>query len=440
MGKKRFKSGIHPIYFKELSRESSIIDLVLPAEVIIPLSQHTGTPCTPLVKPGDEVKIGTCIASSDKFISAPIHSSISGKVKAVRKAPHPILGMSDAIIIESDGKGHMEDMPKLTEKEIEKLDPEAIVGIIKKAGIVGLGGAAFPTHVKLSPPKEKKLDTFILNGAECEPYLTGDYRLMVEKTKEILLGIGLAAKCVGAKLVYIAIEDNKPEAIKAMRTALGDIRHATYDIRIVILQTKYPQGGERQLIKTVLHKEVPPGKLPFDVGVVVNNVATVYAIYEAVYFSKPLYERVVTVTGSCLSNPKNLLVCIGTPIRELINFCGPLKEEPAKIIIGGPMMGIAQYTDEVPVIKSTTGILLMNKEEASAQEESLCIRCGACVRECPAGLMPCMINLASQKELWEQAKTYGVLDCIECGLCSYVCPANRRIVQSIKRAKLEVAR
>jgi electron transport complex protein RnfC len=266
----------------------------------------------------------------------------------------------------------------------------------------------------------------IINAAECEPYLTGDYRLMVEKTKEIIKGIELIARCLGVKNIYVAIEDNKPEAIKAFN----------YELRI--LKSQYPQGGERQLIKNILGKEVPSGNLPFDIGVVVHNVATVYAIYEAVYLNKPLYERVVTVTGSILSNPKNLLVRIGTPIRELIDFCGPLKEGPAKIIIGGPMMGIAQYTDEVPVIKSTTGVVLLNEKEARLQEEEFCIRCGACVRACPAGLMPCLINLASEKEMWTEAKAYRAIDCIECGLCNYVCPANRRLTQSIKRAKLEV--
>jgi electron transport complex protein RnfC len=245
--------------------------------------------------------------------------------------------------------------------------------------------------------------------------------------------VDLIAKCLGAKKVYIAIEDNKPEAIKAFGE---ELRAKSYELKI--LKSQYPQGGEKQLIKNILGKEVPSGKLPFDIGVVVHNVATAFAIYEAVYKGKPLYERVVTVTGSCLSNPKNLLVRLGTPIRELINSCAPLKEEPAKIIIGGPMMGIAQYTDMVPVVKSTTGIILFNQDEAELGEEEFCIRCGACVRECPAGLMPCLINLASEKGLWTQTKLYGAADCIECGLCNYVCPANRRLVQSIKRAKLEI--
>jgi electron transport complex protein RnfC len=296
-----------------------------------------------------------------------------------------------------------------------------------------MGGASFPTHIKLKPPKP--VDTLIINGAECEPYLTGDYRLMLEKAKEIIEGISLAAKCLGVKRVIIAIEDNKPEAIKVFSYQLPI---TNYQLRI--LKSQYPQGGEKQLIKNILGKEVPSGKLPFDIGVVVHNVATVFAIYEAVYLDKPLYERVVTASGTCVSSPKNLLVRLGTPIRELISACGPLREEPAKIIIGGPMMGVAQYTLDVPVIKSTTGVILMTAKEARARQEEFCIHCGACVRECPVSLMPCLINLASEKQRWAQAKEYRALDCIECGLCNYVCPANRSLTQSIRRAKLEAVK
>jgi electron transport complex protein RnfC len=259
----------------------------------------------------------------------------------------------------------------------------------------------------------------------------------MEQAEGILRGIELIAKCLNVKNIYIAIEDNKPEAIDMLNTEECENR---IKCTMKVLKTQYPQGGEKQLIKNILGKEVPSGKLPFDIGIVVHNVGTVFAIYEAVYLEKPLYERVVTVTGSCLSHPRNLLARVGTPIKALIDFCGPLREEPAKIIMGGPMMGIAQYTQDMPVIKSTTGIILFNRKEAALGEEEFCIRCGACVRECPAGLMPCLINLASEKEMWPEAKEYGALDCIECGLCNYVCPAKRNLVQSIKRAKLEVAK
>jgi len=295
---------------------------------------------------------------------------------------------------------------------------------------VGMGGASFPTHIKLNPPKP--VNTLIINGAECEPYLTADARLMVEKTIEISKGIALVARCLGIQEIYIGIEENKPEAIKAFSKFS--------DIKVKVLKSEYPQGGEKQLIQNILGKEIPRGKLPFDIGVVVQNVATVYAIYEAVYKGKSLIERIVTVTGSCVNNPKNLLARLGTPIKNLIEFCGPLLEEPAKIIIGGPMMGIAQYTDEVPIIKSSGGLLLMNKKEVKILDEDPCIRCAACVRGCPVGLMPCQINLASEKTLWALAKEYGAFDCIECGICNFVCPSKRRLLQTIKRAKLEVTK
>jgi len=418
--------------YKYLTENRPIEKPPLPALVYIPLSQHLGKAGNPAVKPGDTVSLGQKLTASDASMYVPVHACVSGKVTAIQDWPHPVLGRAKAIVIENDGLDRRPSsvVPRPAE-EIDKLTAEQIRGIVFEAGVVGMGGASFPTHIKLNPPKP--VDTLIINAAECEPYLTADYRLMVEKTAEIVAGIGLAARCLGVKNVYIAVEDNKPEAIEAFSHKSQVTSH-----KLKVLKSQYPQGGERQLIKNILRKEVPRGKLPLDVGVVVHNVWTVFAIYEAVYLNKPLYERVVTVTGSILSNPKNLLARIGTPIKELIDFCGPQKEEPAKIIVGGPMMGITQYSDSVPVIKSTTGIILMNKKEATRHKEAFCIRCGACVRECPAGLMPCLLNLASEKGLWSQAKSYGVLDCIECGLCSYVCPASRNLVQWIKRAKLEV--
>lgn len=439
--------------YKDATENKPIEKMLLPQKVYISLSQHLGKICAPLVKIGDSVSLGQKIASVEAHVYAPIHASIAGKVTAIQNWPHPVLGRAQAIIIEREGAQEPNDASSpgrqaRAQEEIDKLTSVQIRNIVFEAGIVGMGGASFPTHIKLNPPKP--VDTLIINGAECEPYLTGDYRLMVEKTKEILAGIRLVAKCLGVKKIYIAIEDNKPEAIKQFRVSSGDaclpVRQGPScgwhgsEFTVRVLKSAYPQGGEKQLIRNVLGKEVPAGKLPFDAGVVVHNVGTINAIYEAVYFSKPLYERVVTVTGSCLSNPKNLLVRIGTPIKELIDFCGPVKGCPAKIIIGGPMMGIAQYTTDVPVIKSTTGVVVLNQSEAKSQEEEFCIRCGACVRVCPAGLMPCLINLASEKELWTEAKAYSALDCIECGLCNYVCPARRRLTQSIRRAKLEAVK
>lgn len=418
---------------KHQTKNKAIEKMPLPKRVYIPLSQHIGKTCAPKVLIGDLVTTGQRIGSVEAHVYAPIHASISGKVTSIQDWPHPLLGQCKAIVIDGDGQDRGQISGKRQQEGIETLSPEDIRSIVFQAGIVGMGGASFPTHIKLTSPKP--VDTLIVNGAECEPYLTGDYRLMVERTKEILEGIEIVEKCLGVKKVYIAIEDNKPEAIKLFNY---ELRITDYELRI--LKSQYPQGGEKQLVKNILKQEVPSGKLPFDVGVVVHNVGTIYAIYEAVYFNKPLYERVVTVTGDCLSCPRNLWVRIGTPIKELIEFCGPLKEEPYKIIIGGPMMGIAQYTTDVPVIKSTTGVVLLDEKEAKIQEEEFCIRCGSCVRACPAGLMPCLINLASEKEMWSEAKAYRAIDCIECGLCNYVCPANIRLIQGIRRAKLEVGK
>jgi Na+-translocating ferredoxin:NAD+ oxidoreductase subunit C len=418
---------------KHSTEDCSIEALPLPVRVSIPLSQHLGKICEPKVLVNDMVLTGQKIAEVKAHVFASIHASVSGKVIAIQDAPHPVLGKCKSIVIESDGQDTKSQGHKVTrtQEQIEKLTPDEIRAIILEAGIVGMGGAGFPSHIKLNPPKP--VDSLVINGAECEPYLTCDYRLMVEKTEEILQGIGLIARCLGVKDAIIAIEDNKPGAVEKFKTQSSKFK-------IKVLKSEYPQGGEKQLIKKVLNREVPSGKVPFEVGAVVHNVGTCFAIYEAVYKNKPLYERVVTVAGSCVSHPKNLRVRIGTPIKELIDFCGPLALEPSKIVIGGPMMGMAQYTTDVPVTKTTTGVVLFNEKEARSFEEEFCIRCGACVRECPAGLMPCLINLASEKEMWTEAKAYKALDCIECGLCNYVCPANRKLTQSIKRAKLEASR
>lgn len=412
---------------KHYSENKAIEKLPVPSKVYLPLIQHLGKICNPEVKVGDTVKLGQRIASIQANIYAPIHASISGVVVAIQDWPHPVLGRAKAIVLESNGQFDEATFSLKSRQEIDRFSPADIRKIVLDAGIVGMGGASFPTHIKLNPPKP--LNTLIINGAECEPYLTADARLMVEKTAEIAEGVTLITGCLGIKEIYIGIEDNKPEAIKVFSKLPR--------IKVKVLKSDYPQGGEKQLIQNILGKQIPRGKLPFDIGVLVQNVATVYAIYEAAYKGKPLIERLVTVTGSCVENPRNLLVRLGTPIKNLIDFCGPLKEEPAKIIIGGPMMGIAQYTDEVPIIKSSGGLLLMNEKESKTIEEGPCIRCAACVRACPVGLMPCQINLASERSLWPLVKEYGVSDCIECGICNYVCPANRRLLQTIKRAKLE---
>jgi len=413
---------------KESTHTKPIKIANLPQKVFIPLNQHFGATCESKVAVGEQVRTGQLIASLEKGLFSPIHSSVSGKVLAIQDCPHPTLGRSKAVIIENDNAEAKMDERIRNGQEISNFSVEQLRKIIFDAGIVGLGGAAFPSHVKLSPPK--KIDSFILNGAECEPYLTNDFVLMKEKAKEIIQGAKIALKILGHPQCYIAIEDNKPEAIKIMREAIKDT-----NFKLKVLKSSYPQGGEKQLTKSVLNREVPSGGLPFDIGVVVHNVGTVFAIYEAVYKSKPLYEKVVTLTGSCLANPQNLLVRIGTTVRDLLEDCGSLVKEPAKIIFGGPMMGIAQYTLDVPVIKSTTGIIFFAKEELSSREDRVCCRCGRCVDVCPVKIMPAFITMAAEQDKFEIAKGYDIMDCIECGLCSYICPARRDLVGLIKYAK-----
>jgi len=418
---------------KELTVNKPIKRAALPSKVAIPLIQHFGKPLDILkVAVGDNVLRGQLIATSEKGLFSQIHSSISGKVLSISDHPHPLFGFSKAILIESDGKDQaIEEMTPRSEEEAGSLNAEELKRIVFDSGIVGLGGATFPTHIKLS--SEKPIHTFILNGAECEPYLTADYRLMVEYADEIFKGMKLVCKILRPKSCYIAIEDDKPQAIKIMKE-----RARMFNWEVIVLKTAYPQGGEKQIIRSCVKKQVPQGKLPFDIGVMVLNVGTVFAIYEAVYKRKPLYERVVTVSGVCIENPSNILVRIGTTIRDLIAQCGPLKCEPKKIVMGGPMMGIAQYTVEGPVIKGTNGVILFDEALQREEDVSFCIRCGECVRNCPMGLNPGQISLALQKDKLDLAQEYGIMDCIECGLCAYMCPSRRNIVQAIKAAKLKI--
>lgn len=418
---------------KHLTENKPIEQAVLPARVVIPLLQHLGkTLDRVLVKAQDHVRRGECLATSDKGVFAPVHASISGTVKQIADFPHPVYGFCRAIEIEGDGKDEAaEAMKARSAEEVAFLTAVELRTIVFESGIVGLGGATFPAHIKLAPAVP--IEDFIVNGAECEPYLTADNRLLVEKSREIVAGIKLVARIIRPKNIFIAIEDNKPQAFRCMREAVGSLGWT-----VIVLKTAYPQGGEKQVIKSCLGREVPSGKLPFDIGVLVHNVATVYAIYEAVYFRKPLYERVMTVSGACLENPKNLLARLGTPVKDLLEQCGPMSKEPKKIIMGGPMMGIAQFTLQIPVIKGTSGVLALDEAEEKEQEESFCVRCGECVENCPMGLNPGLIALAIAKERLDLAEEYGIMDCTECGLCAYVCPGRRRIVQAIKAAKVKI--
>jgi len=421
-----FKKGVHLLESKITAKEKIVI-AALPKKVVIPLQQHIGAPCEPLVKVGDYVKKYQKIGDSKAPISAPVHASISGKVIAIKEYPHPLGKDILSVVIGGDDKD--EEMTS-EKKDIDKLSKEKLMEIIREAGIVGLGGATFPTHIKLNPPKEKKVDTLIINGAECEPYLTTDHRIMLEFPDEIIKGIRIIQKIIQLKKIFIGIEENKKDSIRLLQ-------NKDPSIKVILLKTKYPQGAEKILIKTITNKEVPSGGLPMDVGVIVQNIATVKTIHDAVYESKPLIERVITVTGA-VKKPKNMLVRIGTPIKDIIQQCGGYFGEPRKIIFGGPMMGIAQKTDEAPVIKGTCGILVQNKQTINLEKESYCIKCAKCVDVCPINLMPILIAKASENKKFDLAREYGALDCFECGCCAYICPSKIPLVQKIKDVKLEI--
>ncbi|MBM3253955.1 MAG: electron transport complex subunit RsxC [Candidatus Omnitrophica bacterium] len=427
-----FYGGVHPKTNKEKTANLSIIENPLPKKVIVPLLQHTGSMCEPTVKTGDEVSVGTKIGISSKFISSPIHSSVSGRVISIEEMPHPVVGRCLSIIIESDGKDARAPSVGVL-RDYNNLSKEEILKIIQESGIVGLGGAMFPTHVKLIPPADKPIDSVIINGVECEPYITCDHALMREKPKEIIEGLRVIMKILDVKRAFIAIESNKQDAIQIMKKNLNGL----LNIEVIALKVKYPQGAEKQLIKAILNREVPSGKLPFDVGVIVQNVQTAFSIYEALSHSKPLYERVVTFSGGALKNPANLRVRIGTPIKEVVEFLGGVSDNLSRIVFGGPMMGIAQFTTDVPIIKGTSSVLFFTDKEIFSGEYGCCIRCGRCIEACPAKIMPANLGLAVESLRYDIALEFSPLDCFECGVCSYICPTKRPLLHFIKLAKLK---
>ena len=434
MAKQRsFSGGVHPSAFKEPTAGKAIVRAPLPQRVFIPLQQHTGAPAKALVKKGDTVKTGQVIGEASGFISLPVHASVSGKVVDVGFFPHPLFRQAEMVAIESDGTDVWEEgIGELV--DIDKLSPAQMREAISKAGVAGMGGAAFPTHVKLSPPEGKEINTVILNGAECEPYLTCDHRLMLEFPEKIVDGLKIILEILRCQRAHIAIEVNKPDAIARLKQSVD----GSELISIVPLKVKYPQGAEKQLIHAITKREVPSGGLPMDVGCVVQNVATAFAISEAVSLNKPLIERVVAVTGPGVEEPQNMWVRIGTPVRELIDQCGGYQSGVKKLVVGGPMMGVAQYTDEIPVIKGTSGILVLTAESSPSPPSQPCISCGKCVETCPIGLMPNIIGKLVEHQRFSEAQEYGILDCIECGCCAYVCSAKINLIHLIKYGKQEI--
>lgn len=430
-----FKGGIHPPHFKEQTEHLKIEKSDEPKIVVIPLQQHIGAPCEALVKPGQYVKVGQKIGESKAFVSANVHSSVSGTVKKIEKMNSSSGAMVSCVIIESDLKFLVDESIK-PKVNLDKLSKEEILAIIKESGLTGMGGAGFPTHVKLSPPKDKQIDCLIINGAECEPYLTADHRIMLERPEDVILGAKAALKALNVDKCYIAIEKNKADAIDVIKNILEEKDEK--GIEIAALETKYPQGDEKRLINAIIGKVVPSGGLPMDVGVVVNNVGTIASLGNIIRTGMPVVQRVLTVTGSAIKNPKNLEVRIGTLFSDIIDQCGGYSEEPGKIINGGPMMGIAQFSADVPVIKGTSGILVLNKKDSKFEEVSNCIKCARCVQICPVKLQPLIISKLSLLNKFDEAESYHALDCIECGACSFICPSKRRLVESIRIAKREI--
>lgn len=399
------------------------------------MAQHLGAPAEPIVAVGDKVKVGQQIAKPSGFISAPVHSSVSGTVKAIDTIKDLAGNPCKAVIIDVEGDEWLETIDRSEKIESEiKLEPKEIVAKIAECGVVGLGGATFPTNVKLSPPPGKKAEFLIINGAECEPYLTSDYRLLIEKSEEVIIGAAIMMKALGVTKGFIGIEENKPEAIKK----LSAIAPKYAGIEVVTLKKKYPQGGEKQLIKAVTGREVPSKGLPIDTGSVVQNVGTAFAVYEAVQKNKPLFEGIMTVTGDCSSAQKNFRHRVGTPMSEIMAACGGVPEDAAKVISGGPMMGKAMANLDAPTLKGTSSILYLTAEQTKRKEESNCIRCGKCVSACPMGLEPYLLNKLGRAGRMDDLEAHFVYDCIECGCCSYSCPAYIPLLDTIRLSKQRV--
>ena len=428
-----FKGGIHVKDQKGSTKDKTIEKAMEPSIVKIPLHQHVGAACKALVKKGDTVKVGQKIGDSEASLTVPVHSSVSGEVKGIEKLYTPDGYKVDCVVIESDGLNQVDESVQPKGK-LEDLTNEEILAIAREAGIAGMGGAAYPLHTKFTISLEAGVDTAILNGAECEPYLTSDHRMMLEHPEKVIFGLEVIMKYLGLNNGYIAVEDNKEDAITSLKESLKD----SNSINIASLKTKFPQGDSYRLVNAVTGRVVPQGGRTKDVKSFVTNVCTSAALAEAILDGKPLYERIVTVTGNGVKEPKNLLVKIGTSIGDLIAQCGGFNGAPGKIIAGGPMTGYTQFTLDTPITKGVTGIIVLTEVEAAPVKITPCIKCGKCVEACPAFLQPLTISAYSLKDMYDQADSYNALACIECGSCSYLCPAKRPLTESIAHAKREI--
>jgi len=428
------KGGIHPPEHKEISEHLPIERMPIPAEVDILLQQHFGAPCSPLVKKKDIVNEGDVIGTVSAGLGASVHASVTGTVKNIGTSPHPTSVKAPSITILTDTQAQPRTYGPADWKAMPR---DEMLSRIKEAGIVGIGGAGFPTHVKLAPPPAAKVDTLLLNGAECEPYLTTDHRLMLESPGDVVGGASIILRILGINECKIGIEANKPAAIDAMEKAVKEASSNGQRISVVPLKVKYPQGSEKQLIQSLTGRKVPGFGLPFDVSVIVQNVGTAKAVYDAVCLAKPLYEKVVTISGKGISRPANLLVRIGTRLKDIVEYLGGTKNGLVKVVMGGPMMGFAIPTLDVPVMKTTSGVLFLTEDEIDLSPHGHCIRCGWCLDACPMGLSPNEIGVYVEAGRAEDTSQFGLFECFECGCCAFVCPARRPLVQFIRLAKMK---
>lgn len=434
MRNKTFKSGgVHPPEFKKLTEHLALLPMPLPGRILVPLSQCLGKPAKVLAKKGNVVKTGTLIAEADGYISAPVHSPVTGKVTGLGREHSGDGALQEVVIIETSAEQKLDYFSPL---DPESASTHELLERIKQAGIVGQGGAAFPTFVKLNPPKDKKIDSLLINACECEPYLTRDYRLILDRTRDFISGVKIIMRILGLQKSFIGIEDNKAEAIECLR----ELDMNGHDIEIVTLKAKYPQGGEKMLLKAALNREVPQGKLPMDAGAIVLNVGTAVAVHNAVAKGEPAITAALTVSGKGIRKPRNIVVPIGTPVKDIIDFCGGILDSAERIIIGGPMMGTSQHSVKTPVIKATSGILVLTGDEIKKRTETPCLKCGRCVSVCALNLLPTRLARLSRLGRFEEAEKLHVTTCMECGTCAYECPAHIPLVQWMRLGKQAVKR